>query len=1443
MEFERYDNNTWFPIRAPPPHYQLSTHVSLDIDSPDHFFVSVTLNFPNRKPINTFALIDSGATTSCISDRFATRHNIPRARKETPIPIVAVDGRPIASGLITQDAITSLQLHGHHERIRLAVVSVHYPVILGLDWLKRHNPAIDWARKQLTLSCCGNTTVDTIGRRPGLVLPSPSSISTTSVGLGSRLNHMSFVSSHAGSHIATPAPVRYPNAVPTLHAIIDHKSAIGIGSRLTKLFPTIRTLADLPELSSPEIYEPHEQNTQPEVLSPSVNPPANISFLNTKRFFKQAKGRDVYSFRYYNNRELAVLESRQFRLASISTAHNNTGLNQGRQAPISTPNIRHPVNATVPDPRQVDDPSNPDSDDNADPIEEILSFLPHKYHNFADVFSSTDVDNLPPHRPYDCSIELEDGKYPPFGPIYGLSEMERTALHAYIESNLSKGFIRRSTSAAGAPILFIKKKNGDLRLCVDYRGLNSVTKKNRYPLPLTDDLLDRVRGCSVFSVIDLKNAFNLVRIRDGDEWKTAFRTHLGLFEYLVMPFGLTNAPATFQAFIQDTLRDLLDIICVVYLDDILIFSRSQEEHNAHVKLVLERLRSAKLYANPSKCVFDQDEVEYLGYILGKDGLKMNPKKLSTIVDWPEPRSVKDIQSFLGFANFYRRFIAHYAQIVLPLHAHTRKDAPTPFALSDDARNAFNKLKRIFTSAPVLRHFDPSLPVTLITDASDFAISGIVHQPDPHNQLHPVAFYSRKLSPAEINYDVYNKEMLAIIESFREFRPWLIGTSTPVSVVSDHKNLEYFMSTRILNRRQARWSIFLSEFNFRLDYLPGPRNPADAPSRRSDYVLSNGEDTVLQQRKALLTQTHTERLDVTNTVADDPTQTIASTAIFTFPAPELQKEFTNAFHSDTQWRDAIARGDPDFTFKDTLVFHKERLFVPETLRPLVLKMRHDHLVAGHPGRARTLALVQRDYSWPGMSAYIRKYVSSCETCARIKIPRHKPYGLLQPLEVPSRPWSSISMDFIVKLPQSHGCDSIWVVCDRLTRAAHFIPCVETLRAPELAWLFLDRIFKHHGLPDSIVSDRGSLFVSKFWSELCKQLQITPRTSTAYHPRTNGLTERTNQTLETYLRAYTSYQQDDWVDYLPLAEFSFNNLPNASTQQSPFYANYGFHPTFEPHLSTDTTNPEAGDLAKRLSIIHDELKAELSEAQKRQALQFNKHALPSPEFKAGDLVWLLRRNIHTTRPSGKLDYRRLGPFEVLYTVGPSACRLKLPPKLSRLFPVFHVSLLEPYIDPSWVPGRLSSRPPDITLDNSDPEDNILAILDSRKVGRRFDYLVSWTNKPESENSWVPLSELPQTLNEILIKFHRRHPKLPRPIRFDSHVTQPTTFTPFPNSGPPLPDEVTDPSPQPYTLQRTPSPPPVKTRGHYYEAPPQTTLRSGRISRPRPRPDDSQSLGARP
>jgi hypothetical protein len=447
------------------------------------------------------------------------------------------------------------------------------------------------------------------------------------------------------------------------------------------------------------------------------------------------------------------------------------------------------------------------------PSEPTLVNLPKKYKDFVDVFEKINVDQLPAYSPYDCPIDLEEGHSPPFGPIYGLSEPKLQALRDYFTENLAKGFIQHSKSPAGALILFVKKKDDSLRLYVDYRGLNKITKKNRYPLPLISGLLDRLRTGKIFTKLDLRGAYNLLRIRPNDEWKTAFRTCYGHFEYTVMPFSLTNAPAVFQHLMNDIFQDYMDEFVVVYLDDILIFSKDQEIHDKHVRLVLATLREHGLYAKLEKCEFDKSSVVFLGYVISPDGIFMDKSKVKTIQCWATPSSVKDVQRFLGFANFYRRFIKRYSKIATPLITLTCKDKPFSWNLT--AQAAFDTFKMAFTSAPILIHPDLAKPFIVETDASDFALGAILPQFGIDGLLHLIAFYSRKLTNAEINYQVYDKELLVIITAFEQWRPYLAGAQHRVQVLTDHKNLLYFTTTWTLNRRQARWSIFLADFDFEI----------------------------------------------------------------------------------------------------------------------------------------------------------------------------------------------------------------------------------------------------------------------------------------------------------------------------------------------------------------------------------------------------------------------------------------------------------------------------------------------------------------------------------------------------------------------------------------------------------------------------------------------------
>jgi hypothetical protein len=349
--------------------------------------------------------------------------------------------------------------------------------------------------------------------------------------------------------------------------------------------------------------------------------------------------------------------------------------------------------------------------------------------------------------------------------------------------------------------LFVKKKDGSLCLCVDFCGLNWISKKDCYPLLLISDLLDAPQKARLYTKINLRHAYHLVRIAEGNKWKTAFWTCYGSFEWRVMPFGLTNAPATFQRFMNTIFSNLLDVCVVVYLNDILIYSDNPAQHTSYVQEVLRRLQKHRLYGCADKCLFSIDTVEYLGYILSPKGLTMDNNKIQTIQDWPEPRKVKDIQSFLGFANFYWRFIHNYSKIVIPLTRLTQKGVSWNF--DNECHHAFNKLKEAFTLAPILTHWVPNQQLTVETDASNYAIAGILSITCLDKEICPIAFYSCSLSTPELNYDTHDKELLTIYKAFQTWRHYLKGAPLPINVVTDYKNLVYFSTTKLLTQRQAR----------------------------------------------------------------------------------------------------------------------------------------------------------------------------------------------------------------------------------------------------------------------------------------------------------------------------------------------------------------------------------------------------------------------------------------------------------------------------------------------------------------------------------------------------------------------------------------------------------------------------------------------------------------
>ncbi|KAI2660465.1 Transposon Tf2-6 polyprotein [Labeo rohita] len=672
------------------------------------------------------------------------------------------------------------------------------------------------------------------------------------------------------------------------------------------------------------------------------------------------------------------------------------------------------------------------------------SSIPAEYQDLLEAFSRQGATQLPPHRPGDCAIDLIPGAAPPRGRIFPLSQAESAAMNTYIQEELAKGFIRPSTSPASVGFFFVKKKDGGLRPCIDYRALNDLTIKYRYPLPLVPSALEQLRSAKIFTKLDLRSAYNLIRIRSGDEWKTAFSTTSGHYEYLVMPFGLANSPSYFQAFVNEVFRDMLNRWVIVYIDDILIYANSYSEHVTHVRATLQRLISHQLYAKEEKCEFHLDKISFLGYII--EGVAMDERKVNSVLNWPRPTTLKELQRFLGFSNFYRRFIRNFSSVAAPL-----------------TTMAFDELRRRFTTAPILHHPDPDRPFIVEVDASSTGVGAVLSQRQGEPaKMFPCAFYSHKLSPAERNYDVGNRELLAIKLALEEWRHWLEGAKHSFIVLTDHKNLEYLRLAKLLNHRQACWALFFSRFDFSVTYRPGSQNTkADALSRlhKPDLPICNPEP-ILPPSMILAPVTWDIMTEISEAQVQDPVPTECP--------PNL-------------------------------------VYVPLALRPRVLAKVHNTPSSGHPGIEATLQLLGNRFWWPGQRTDTIQFISRCAVCNISKVPHRLPAGLLQPLPVPQRPWSHIAIDFVTDLPPSNGYTTILSIIDRFSKACRFIPLTKLPTAMETAELLCNCVFRLYGLPEDIVSDRGPQFSSRLWSSFFSLLGVNVSLTSGYHPQANVSTE--------------------------------------------------------------------------------------------------------------------------------------------------------------------------------------------------------------------------------------------------------------------------------------------------------------------------------------------------
>lgn len=931
--------------------------------------------------------------------------------------------------------------------------------------------------------------------------------------------------------------------------------------------------------------------------------------------------------------------------------------------------------------------------------------------DYAPVFAKAEFDHLPPRRAWDHAIELKPDAKPISSKVYALSRSEQDELDSFLDEHLASGRIRPSKSPIASPFFFIKKKDGSLRPVQDYRRLNDMTIKNRYPLPLVSELMDKLKGAKFFTKLDIRWGYNNVRLKEGDEHKAAFITNRGLFEPLVMFFGLTNSPATFQNMMNDIFHELvLTGKVVVYMDDILIFSDDLAELRLLTRRVLDVLQEHKLCLKPEKCVFEALEVEYLGVIVSYGQLRMDPKKIAALASWPTPKCKKDVQQFLGFINFYRRFVRNFAKLATPLN---RLCGSVPWVWTAAEDDAFTDLRTAGIEGPVLALPLDDAPFRVEADSSGFATGAVLTQLQADFWC-PVAYFSKALNEVERNYDIHDRELLSIMRALAEWRRYLHGTADAFEIHSDHKNLQYFMTNQKLNRRQARWALELSEFNFALLHKPGSSMIcADALSRRPDYDRGLGDNDAI----TVLKPEHIRRTSV-DYVASSLVDDIRTHAA-------LAKSVFDEHSKSAGW-----------AFADGLASYFNRIFVPDTasLRERVLRECHDSITSGHPGRTKTIELIQRDFWWPTLTRDAHAYVDGCSVCQRSKALRQKPLGLLTPNEVPAGYWQIISCDFITDLPRSCGSDSVMVVVDRLSKMVRLIPCNKTISSELAAKKYRDYVWKDFGLPYRIISDRGPQFVSNFMRALNQLLGITENLSTARRPQTDGQTERANQELEQYLRVFCNERQSDWAEWLSCAEFAINNRVNASTGFSPFFLNYGREPLrpLMPMRNATSSVPQANAFAAQMKALTQETSSALRLAAASMKRAYDRHHRAAPALEIGSLVWLDAHGLNTNRPSKKLDDRRYGPFQVLKRIGLQSYRLELPSSW-KIHDVFHVSKLTPFVAPSFASQTSSPSIPEI------PDDTpiIASVLNHHNLRHARHFLVLLENQSREDATWMDSS----------------------------------------------------------------------------------------------------------
>ena len=862
-----------------------------------------------------------------------------------------------------------------------------------------------------------------------------------------------------------------------------------------------------------------------------------------------------------------------------------------------------------------------------------------------------------------------------------------------VEDMEKDGVIESSSSPWASPIVLVKKKDGSTRFCVDYRKLNSVTRKDSYPLPRIDDTLEALSGATWFSTLDLKSGYWQVEVHPSDREKTAFSTGKGLWQFKVMPFGLCNAPATFERLMEKVLAGLPLTVCLIYLDDILVPGRTFEDHIKNLRLVLLRLREAKLKLSPKKCILFQRKVKFLGHIVSEAGVATDPEKLQAVHAWPRPSNVSEVRRFLGLCSYYRRFVPNFADLAHPLHQCT--EYTQIFNWNDELEKSFASLKRALTEAPVLCYPDQEADFVLDTDASAHGIGAVLSQIQKGEER-VVAYYSSTLSRPERNYCVTRRELLAVVKSVQHFHHYLYGRQ--FTVRTDHAALKWLLNFRNPEGQIARWIERLQYYNFQIEHRPGAKHGnADALSRRPCLADSCKHCNNLEAKEQSSGDNFTMEEDCPTTDAPKAVRRVSWQAVPFWSSDHLQKaqleddtigpiakwlkksqvrppwssiasrnETTKMYWA--QWdslclKDGVAYRLWESPVGDSTVW---QLLLPKKLRAEVLHQLHDSETSGHLGISKTLKRVQERFYWVGCNQDVKHWCSSCDACASRKGPPRAVRAPMAQYNV-GAPMERVAVDVLGPLPESEsGNKYLLIVADYFSKWTEAFPMGDQ-EATTVAEILVREVISRFGVPLSLHSDQGRNFESTVFSEMCRLLGVKKTRTTPLHPQSDGMVERFNRTFEAQLSKFVDQHQSDWDEHVPLLLMAYRTASHETTGVTPAKMMMGRDLRLPIDLFIGRPPEEvpvhkseyAQQLHSRMERIHSFAREHLQLKSDKMKEHYDSRAAVS-ELKEGDAAWL--HNPQRKKGiSPKLSRPWQGPYVVTKRINDLVYRIQLGPGL--------------------------------------------------------------------------------------------------------------------------------------------------------------------------------------